>query len=165
MGSRRKARELALQMLFQWEVGGHAPEYVISTFLGARQLDHQVEGFARALFEGTVSEAAELDRALAARSQNWRLERMAAVDRNVLRLALFELRRHPETPPAVVINEALEIARRFSGAEAVEFVNGVLEGVRQTLPASETPPKPPAAPRKTAARKRSASRSKDGRGK
>lgn len=164
MASRRKARELALQMLYQWEVGGHAPEHVVATFLSGRKLDDEVESFARALFEGSVSEAAELDRALAEHSQNWRLERMAAVDRNVLRLALFELRHHPQTPPAVVINEALEIARRFSGAEAVEFVNGVLEGVRKSLPASPAPPKPAAA-RKTAARRRSASRSKGGRGK
>jgi transcription antitermination protein NusB len=163
MGSRRKARELALQMLFQWELGGHPPEHVLATFLGGRQLDGEVEGFARALFEGTVANAAELDHALVEHSKNWRLQRMAAVDRNVLRLALFELRQYPETPPAVVINEALEIARRFSDAEAVEFVNGVLEGVRQSLPVSVAP-STPAAARKTAARKRSASQSKDGRG-
>lgn len=163
MGSRRKARELALQMLFQWEVGGHRPEHVISTFLGGRKLDPEVEGFARGLFEGAAAETADLDRALAEHSQNWRLTRMAAVDRNVLRLALYELLHHPETPPAVVLNEALEIARRFSGEEAVEFVNGVLEGVRQSLTASAAPAKPPAVPGKTAARKRSASRSKDGR--
>ncbi len=165
MASRRKARELALQMLYQWEVGGHTPEHVAATFLAGRPLDREVESFARALFEGAVAEAPELDRVLAAHSKNWRLQRMAAVDRNILRLALFELRRHPATPPAVVINEALEIARRFSDAESVEFVNGVLDAVRAELPASSPAEAPPKPPRKTAARKRSASRSKGGRGK
>ena len=140
MGSRRKARELALQMLFQWELGGHTPEHVIATFLQTQRLDPEVESFARALFEGAVSEVEALDRRVREHAEHWRLERMAAVDRNLLRVALYELLRHPETPPAVVINEALEIARRFSGEDSVEFVNGVLDAIRKTLPAS--PPAP-----------------------
>lgn len=133
MGSRRKSRELAMQMLFQWELGGHTPEHVVATFLGSKKLDPGVETFARALFEGTVREVETLDRALAERAAHWKLGRMAAVDRNVLRLALYELLHHPDTPPKVVINEALEIARRYSGEDAVEFVNGVLDSVRKTL--------------------------------
>ncbi|PYV21786.1 MAG: transcription antitermination factor NusB [Acidobacteria bacterium] len=135
MGSRRKARELALQMLFQWEVGQHSTEHVLGTFLASKKLDADVEGFARDLFEGAVKEVAALDHAVRGRSEHWRLERMAAVDRNVIRLALYELLHHPETPPKVVINEALEMARRFSGEGSVEFVNGVLDGIRKTLPA------------------------------
>jgi N utilization substance protein B len=73
-------------------------------------------------------------------AEHWRLERMAAVDRNLLRVALYELLHHQETPPAVVINEALEIARRFSGRDSVEFVNGVLDGIRKTLPAPNPTP-------------------------
>ena len=166
MASRRKARELALQMLFQWEVGKHSPEEVVSAFL--RDHDPATESlrFAVNLFQGTVSEVTALDQLVSEQSLNWRVERMAAVDRNVLRLALFELLRHPETPPAVVINEALEIARRFSGAESVEFVNGVLDGIRRNLPVSNGQPEPARpATDKTSPRKRRASRLKDGYGK
>ncbi len=131
MASRRKARELALQMLFQWELGQHTPEHVISTFLRSHKTDPDVEAFARALFEGTVKKIKPLDAMLREYAEHWRLERMAAVDRNVLRLALYELLHYTETPPAVVINEALELARRFSTEDSVEFVNGILDGIRK----------------------------------
>ncbi len=137
MGSRRKSRELALQMLFQWEVGSHSPEHVVSTFLQTQKTDREEESFARALFEGTVKEAAALDGLLRRHTEHWRLERMAAVDRNILRLALYELIHEPDTPPAVVINEALEIARRFSERDSVQFVNGVLDAIRKSLPAGK----------------------------
>jgi N utilization substance protein B len=136
MGSRRKARELALQMLFQWELGGHTPEHVIASFLQTQKVDSEVESFARALFEGAVGEVGALDRRVREHTEHWRLERMAAVDRNLLRVALYELLHHPETPPAVVINEALEIARRFSGKDSVEFINGILDAIRKSLPPS-----------------------------
>ena len=139
MGSRRKGRELALQMLYQWEVGKHSPQEVLSTFLQTQKIDAALESFARALFEGTVRESESLDRLMREHSEHWRLERMAAVDRNVLRLALYELLHCPETPPAVVINEALEIARRFSDKDSVEFVNGVLDAIRKTLSAANSP--------------------------
>ncbi len=126
-----------MQMLFQWELGGHSPEHVIATFLATKKLDAGVETFARALFEGAIREVKALDRALDEGAAHWKLERMAAVDRNVLRLALYELLHHPEVPPKVVINEALEIARRYSGEDSVEFVNGVLDGVRKGLPATK----------------------------
>ncbi len=138
MASRRKSRELALQMLFQWEMGQHPPEHVIATFLKNQKLDPEVANFARALFEGTVGEIKNLDRLVREQSEHWRPERMAAVDRNLLRVALFELLHHPQTPAAVVINEALEIARRFSGENSVEFINGVLDGVRKTLAAPKS---------------------------
>src|SRR6516225_11213632 len=131
MASRRKARELALQMLFQWELGEHTPEHVIATFLRSRRTDPEEEGFARSLFEGTVSEVESLNGMIQECSEHWRLERMAAVDRNLIRMALYELLHYAETPPAVVINEALELARRFSTADSVEFVNGVLDAVRK----------------------------------
>jgi|SRR5579863_8176353 len=131
MASRRKSRELALQMLFQWDLGGHAPEHILSTFLTVQTGGEEVKEFARRLFEGTVREVPALDPQLRAGSEHWRLERMSAVDRNVLRLALYELLHCPETPPAAVMNEALELARRFSGEDSVEFVNGVLDAVRK----------------------------------
>jgi N utilization substance protein B len=140
MASRRKARELALQMLFQWELGGHSPEHVISTFLHTQKLHEGVADFARALFEGTVAEVETLDGLVREHSEHWRPERMPAVDRNLLRLAIYELRHHPETPPAVIINEAIEIARRFSDKDAVDFVNGVLDAIRKSLPVTNPAP-------------------------
>ncbi len=137
MASRRKARELALQMLFQWELGEHTPQHVISTFLRSQRVDPEEESFARSLFEGAVSEVTSLDRMIQEHAQHWRLERMAAVDRNVIRLALYELLHYAATPPAVVINEALELARRFSSADSVEFVNGVLDAIRKATDRKE----------------------------
>src|SRR6516225_5297493 len=130
MASRRKARELALQMLFQWELGEHTPQHVIATFLRWQRTDPEEESFARSLFEGTVSEVGSLDPMIQEHAEHWRLERMAAVDRNVIRLALYELL-HCATPPPVIINEALELARRFSTEDSVEFVNGVLDAIRK----------------------------------
>lgn len=140
MGSRTKSRELALQMLFQWEVGKHPPAYVLQTFLGGRRLAPDVEAFARTLFEGAVEEVSALDRLIAEHAEHWRVERMAAIDRNILRMALYEILHCPETPAAVAINEALEIARRFSGEESVEFVNGVLDAIRKSLPQNSSAP-------------------------
>jgi transcription antitermination protein NusB len=133
MASRRKGRELALQMLFQWDLGGHTPEHVIATFLRSQRTDLEEEIFARSLFEGSVNEVESLNRMIQEHAQHWKLERMAAVDRNVIRLALYELLHHAKTPPAVVINEALELARRFSTADSVEFVNGVLDAIRKAI--------------------------------
>ena len=129
-----------MQMLYEWEVGKYTPAQVTSTFFLGKKVEPEVERFARDLFEGAVNRLDELDRLVRERAENWRLERLAAVDRNILRLALYELLHHPETPPAAVINEALEIARRFSGEDSVEFVNGVLDGIRKALPANETKP-------------------------
>jgi len=129
-----------MQMLYQWDVGRHTPAQVQSTFFLEKRVEPGVEAFARGLFEGTVTHLEELDRLLRERAENWRPERMAAVDRNILRLALYELLHQPETPPAAVIDEALEMARRFSGEGSVQFVNGVLDGIRKTLPARNSQP-------------------------
>ena len=122
-------------MLFQWDLGRHTPEHVVRTFLANQRLDPDVQEFAESLFLQTVREMESLDGYLRDHSEHWRVERMAAVDRNILRLALFELIHEPDTPASVVINEALEITRRFSGADAVKFVNGVLDAIRKSLPA------------------------------
>lgn len=137
MGSRTKARELALQMLFQWEVGKHPAAYVEQTFMQGRRLAPDVDSFARNLFEGTVGNLVDLDRTLAQHSTHWRTERMPAIDRNILRMALYELLHHPETPGPVVMNEAIELARRFSSVESVDFVNGVLDAIWKSLPQSQ----------------------------
>jgi N utilization substance protein B len=141
MASRRKSREFAMQMLYQWEICGYSPAQVAATFFAIQKADAEVQDFARHLFEGAVANIDQLDRLVREHAENWRLERMAAVDRNILRVALCELLHHPETPPAAVINEALEIARRFSTGDSVAFVNGVLDGIRKTLPPPEPPPK------------------------
>lgn len=137
MGSRTKSRELALQMLFQWEVGQHPPAHVIQTFMHGRNLAPDVDAFARSLFEGTVSEVETLDRTIGEHARNWRTERMPAIDRNILRMGLYEMLHHPETPGSVVINEALELARRFASEDSVEFVNGVLDGIWKSLPQAQ----------------------------
>jgi transcription antitermination protein NusB len=126
-----------LQMLFQWEVGQHPAAYVIKTFMDGRNLAPDVDAFARSLFEGTVSEVKALDHTIAEHARNWRTERMAAIDRNILRMALFEMLHHPETPGVVVIDEALELARRFASEDSVEFVNGVLDGIWKSLPQAQ----------------------------
>lgn len=127
-----------MQMLYQWELGGNTPEQVGATFFDERKSDNEVESFARELFRGAVNDIAKLDQLIREHAANWRLERMAAVDRSVLRVAVYELLHCPETPPHAVINEALEVARRFSGEGSVEFVNGILDSILKTLPARET---------------------------
>ena len=127
-----------MQMLYQWEICGYTTAQVEASFFANQRADAEEEGFARSLFEGAIANIDQLDGVVRAHAENWRLERMAAVDRNILRVALFELLHHPQTPPAAVINEALEIARRFSTGDSVQFVNGVLDGIRKKLP----PPEP-----------------------
>ncbi|MGH9371184.1 MAG: transcription antitermination factor NusB [Vicinamibacterales bacterium] len=135
--ARRRAREAALQMLYQWEIGRTSPGDTILAYWPAHEhpeeLREQHREFANALLRGTASRVEEIDRLLGSRAQNWRVERMAVLDRAVLRLATYELLAEVETPAKVIINEALELARTFSGEEAVGFVNGVLDGVRQEL--------------------------------
>jgi N utilization substance protein B len=126
-----------MQMLYQWELGGNTPEQVGATFFLERKAGREVESFARGLFQGAVNDIDRLDHLLREHAKNWRLERMAAVDRSILRVAIYELVNCPETPPHAVINEALEIARRFSGEGSVEFVNGILDSILKTLPARE----------------------------
>jgi len=135
--ARHRAREAALQMLYQAEVGRAGPQETIVTFWPTHDPDSEVDGdqrlFANTLVKETLSRVAEIDRYLTECAHNWRVERMAVIDRLVLRLAICELITHPETPVKVVINEAIELARTFSGDEAVPFVNGVLDGVHKRL--------------------------------
>jgi len=140
MGTRRKSRELALQMLFQADMGKQSPEEVRSTFWRERaEVEADTRGFADGLFGAASDRAAEIDSMIERHAEHWRVDRMAAVDRNILRLGVAELLRYAETPRPVVINEALEIARRFSAPESVQFINGVLDSVAREL---EALPKP-----------------------
>ena len=135
--SRRRAREAALQMLYQCEVGRASAHEAIVTYWPAHDENEDVaesaREFANGLVRGTLARVDEIDGLLASHARNWRVERMAAIDRLILRLAVYELLTDPETPSRVVINEALELARTFSGDEAVAFVNGVLDAVRKEL--------------------------------
>lgn len=133
-GTRRKSRELVLQMLFQLDMGGHTPDQVRHTFWAERKdLDEKVRGFADDLFRVASDREAEIDEIIERNAEHWRMERMAAVDRNVLRAGVAEFLGYPDTPRPVVINEALEIARRFSTPESVQFINGVLDSVARQL--------------------------------
>jgi N utilization substance protein B len=136
MGTRRKSRELALQMLFQADMGKQDMEHVRRTFWAERgEVDDSVRGFADDLFRVGVERSDDIDGMIEHHAEHWRMERMAAVDRNVLRAAVAEFLGFPKTPKAVVINEALEIARKFSSPESVQFINGVLDSVARDLDA------------------------------
>lgn len=138
MGTRRKSREMVLQMLFQAEMGKQSPEEVRKTFWAERKdVDDETRGFADDIFrvatEAGRADGANIDAMIEKHAANWRLERMAAVDRNLLRAAVAEMLGFPDTPRPVVINEALEIARRFSSPESVNFINGVLDSLARDL--------------------------------
>ncbi len=129
----RRARVCALQMLYQWEMSKEPPAQVKESYWRHVNVRAPQRDYADELFEAAAAEVAELDALIGAHTRRWRVERLAAVDRNLLRLAITEFRHHPQTPPAVVINEALEIAKLFSSDESLDFLNGVLDSVRKEL--------------------------------
>ena len=134
MGTRRKSRELALQMLFQADLGRQSPDDVRQTFWKGRgDVSPEVQGFADDIFRVAQDRAAEIDKLIENHAENWRMDRMAAVDRNILRAAVAELLGFSNTPRAVVINEAIEIARRFSAQESPQFINGILDSIKKEL--------------------------------
>jgi N utilization substance protein B len=133
-GTRRKSRELAMQMLFQGDLGKQTPEQVRKTFWLAREeSDAEVRSFAEDLYRMATVRSQEIDALIVQHLVNWRLERMPGVDRNVLRLAAAEMLGFKGTPFPIVINEALEIARRYSAPESVSFLNGVLDAMAKDL--------------------------------
>ena len=141
--ARRHAREAALQMLYHCEVAHVSAAEAIAAHGEIEQATRlesaQAERFAARLVTGTVEHAAEIDPLVAASAEHWRPERMATIDRLVLRMAVYQLRHMPDVPPSVVINEAIELARRFGGEESGRFVNGVLDAVRRKLEAAAGP--------------------------
>jgi len=136
MGLRRKAREYALQMLFQWDITRDSVDQVTATFFETLDEPAGVVDFARLLVTRTVEHVEEIDVLIRRHAEHWRLDRMAIVDRNILRLATQEFLYDKETPKTVVINEALEIARRFSSQESPQFINGILDSIKQELEAN-----------------------------
>ncbi len=134
MGTRRKSRELAMQMLFQGDLGKQSPEEVRRLFWESRDdVDGDTRGFAEDLYRVATARREEIDGLIEGHAQNWRLERMAVVDRNLLRAAVAEMMGFPNTPAAIIINEALEVARRYGAPESVNFLNGVLDAIARDL--------------------------------
>jgi N utilization substance protein B len=133
MGLRRIARECALQMLYELDIGKHAKNEILETFWQMNEHPEKVRDFANQLFDGSVVRMKEIDKIIQQHAMNWRLSRMAVVDRNILRLAVFEFLSDRKTPETVVINEALEVAKKFSTHESAQFVNGVLDSIKKDL--------------------------------
>lgn len=132
MRKRTRAREFSLQVLYQMDISGDSPETVLSNFWAAQEnpVDEQVKNFTTELVKGVADNLATLDNKISGYATNWQLKRMAVVDRNILRLSCFELLFREDIPPKVSINEAVELAKRYSGREAGKFVNGILDRIK-----------------------------------
>jgi N utilization substance protein B len=134
MGTRRKSRELTMQMLFQGDLGKQSPDEVGKLFWPSRDdVDAETRGFAEDLYRVATSRQVEIDAIIESHAQNWRIERMAVVDRNLLRTAVAEMLGYPSTPSPIIINESLEVARRYAAPESIHFLNGVLDAIARDL--------------------------------
>lgn len=122
-----------MQMLFQWDMSQQEPAKLEAKFWRAAKASDSTRGFANRLFEGALKDTAAIDEAIVKQAENWRMERLAVIDRAILRLAIYELRK-TDTPPKVILNEAVELAKKFSSEEAGAFVNGILDAIRKSLP-------------------------------
>jgi len=133
MGNRRKGREAALQFLFQRDMSGAVDAPTIAHYWEENPVDEETQDFAQRLFSGTVERLDDIDQHIGQFSSHWKLGRMAAVDRNLLRLAIFELAYCPDIPMKVTLNEAIEIAKKFGSEESGSFVNGILDQIAKTV--------------------------------
>jgi len=132
MRKRTKSREYALQMLYQMDIRRSPAEEISEEFWrGHYEVDEEIRAFAHTLFGGTVAHLADIDPLIARYADNWNLKRMAVIDRNILRLGVFELLHASDAPPKVCINEAIELAKRFGDAESGKFINGILDAVHK----------------------------------
>ena len=123
-----------MQMLFQGDLGKQTPEQVAKLFWDSRDdVDDDTRSFAEDIYRVATTRQPEIDKLIEAHAQNWRLERMAVVDRNLIRAAVAEMLGNPNTPAAIVINESLEVARRYAAPESVHFLNGVLDAIARDL--------------------------------
>jgi transcription antitermination protein NusB len=144
MAARHRSRQRALQVLFSWDQTKQPVGEAIAKFYNTLEADESAEEplrdeFMEELVRGACENAAEIDGRITEKSEHWRLERMAAVDRSILRLALYEMTK-TDTPPAVAIDEALELARQFSGDDSVAFINGVLDAIHREDAARDSEP-------------------------
>jgi len=129
MGARRKARELALQMLFQHDLSGNQPDAILATFEDLQKSKPNTKEFATKIFRGTVDNLTKIDDMIQAQADNWRLSRMAVVDRNIIRMSVYEFLHEADTPKLVIIDEAIEIAKKFGTQKSSQFINGILDGI------------------------------------
>ena len=129
MGKRRKARELALKFLYQTEFNSNSPDSELNSFCDRANVSEEVQNFTQALIKNILFHKKEVDELLQKISANWAPDRMAVIDKNILRLGICELLFDPTTPPKVVINEAVEIAKKFGTEESPDFINGILDKV------------------------------------
>lgn len=139
MRNRTKAREHALQMLYQLDIRHVRPEQILAEFWQEQEPLEEVKTFADQLFAGTTEHLESIDVCISNHADNWNLKRMAVIDRNILRLGVFELLHVADVPPKVCINEAIELAKRFGDAESGKFVNGILDAVHKTSGRTTTP--------------------------
>jgi len=144
MRNRTKAREHALQMLYQMDIRHLRPEDVLAEFWQEQAPLEEVKTFAERLFMGAAEHLASIDALISSHADNWNLKRMAVIDRNILRLGVYELLHAADVPPKVCINEAIELAKRFGDAESGKFVNGILDAIhkasgRPTTPSADAP--------------------------
>jgi N utilization substance protein B len=133
VGKRTRARECAFQMLYQWDIGKEPMDLVTDAFWKVRTTTDETRAAAERLARGAQAHASAIDAAISQVATNWKLERIAAVDLNILRIGAYELMMEPQTPPAVVLDEAVEMAKRFGEAGSPAFVNGVLDAIRGRL--------------------------------
>ena len=133
MAMRRHAREWAVQFLFQRDFNAGELDRALADFWGEKQADPKLRRFAEELIHGVLDHLADLDAKIGSYAEHWDMKRMNAVDRNVIRLALYEMLYRPDIPPVVSINEAVEIAKSFSAPESGRFVNGILDRARKDL--------------------------------
>ncbi|HET7711985.1 MAG TPA: transcription antitermination factor NusB [Thermoanaerobaculia bacterium] len=129
MGARRKARELALQMLFQHDISGNPPDMITSTFEDLQKSKPNTREFATKIFRGTIDHLAKIDDMIQQQAENWRISRMAVVDRNIIRMSVYEFLHENDTPKLVIIDEAIEIAKKFGTQKSSQFINGILDGI------------------------------------
>lgn len=141
MGRRTKARECALQMLYQWEITREPMDRVAESFWKVRTTTEPTRAMAERLARGAQEHLTTIDEAIAAASAHWRLERLATVDLSILRLGAYELMMERATPPAVILDEAVEMAKRFSEADTPAFVNGILDAIMRQVRGAEAPSK------------------------
>lgn len=133
MGNRRKSREYALQLLYAREVTGWKIEDISPLFWKDRSVSPQTREYADSIVRGVINHAVSIDTSIEQSSKNWKIARMSYIDRNILRIAVYEFM-FEDSPPVVVINEAIEVAKRYGDGESGQFVNGVLDAIRKSLP-------------------------------
>jgi N utilization substance protein B len=133
MGTRRKARELVLQVLYALEIAEDPLEEVIEDQLSGAEYDDELTEYVGRLAAGVLGEKEELDRVIAERATNWDLARIAIIDKIILRMGLCELLHFPDVPAKVCINESIELAKKYSSADAKRFVNGILDAAYRDL--------------------------------